>query len=291
MPLTLVVDDNPIDRKLIQSLLQRMAGWQVCVAQDGLGAIQVLDEKEVDLVVTDLQMPNLDGLQLVRHIRSTRPALPVILVTAFGSEQISMQAMHDGAANFTHKSRMSVDLVPTVEHVWKLAQRIGDAGSHPPPKPGADLAFVVDNDYRQIPRLIESLCRYLPNWTQRDRLRISMALEEALTNAICHGNLELDTGLRDHGQDYLRSWLERKETTPFRERRVRVQARFSAESIRFHIEDDGPGFQPKDVPDPTDPVNLRKTGGRGLLLIRTFMDQVTFNPKGNEITMMKRRIE
>ena len=55
------------------------------------------------------------------------------------------------------------------------------------------------------------------------------------------------------------------------------------------VRDEGPGFDPATLPDPTDPSNLERVGGRGLLLIRTFMDEVRHNESGNEITFVKRR--
>jgi len=59
--------------------------------------------------------------------------------------------------------------------------------------------------------------------------------------------------------------------------------------VTFIVRDEGPGFDPSALPDPTDPENLLKPCGRGVMLIRTFMDQVNFSAKGNEITMVKRR--
>ena len=55
----------------------------------------------------------------------------------------------------------------------------------------------------------------------------------------------------------------------------------------FTVRDEGPGFDPSKLPDPTDPANLEKISGRGLLLMRTFMDEVRFNATGNEVTMVK----
>ena len=57
----------------------------------------------------------------------------------------------------------------------------------------------------------------------------------------------------------------------------------------FVIRDEGPGFDVTTLPDPTDPENLLKPSGRGLLLIRTFMDEATHNATGNEITLVRRR--
>ena len=118
-----------------------------------------------------------------------------------------------------------------------------------------------------------------------------MALDEALNNAICHGNLELDSDIKDSETEsnYLNTLKERKDCEPFCGRRVRIQADFTDVQIRFCIEDEGPGFNPNSIPDPTCTENILKTSGRGLLLIRTFMDEVEHNLRGNEIIMIKRK--
>jgi anti-sigma regulatory factor (Ser/Thr protein kinase) len=122
-------------------------------------------------------------------------------------------------------------------------------------------------------------------------IRVGTALHEALVNAIEHGNLELRSELRDN--DDLRGYRalaeQRRQCSPYRERRVRVHARFSREQAVYVINDDGPGFDVSRLPDPTDPANLEKVSGRGIFLIRTFMDEVRFNATGNEVTLTKRR--
>ena len=69
---------------------------------------------------------------------------------------------------------------------------------------------------------------------------------------------------------------------------IDVQARFTRDDATFVVRDQGPGFDPASLPDPTDPENLEKASGRGLLLMRTFMDSVEYNSAGNEVTMIKR---
>jgi len=68
-----------------------------------------------------------------------------------------------------------------------------------------------------------------------------------------------------------------------------MQVRLNCSEACFTIRDEGPGFDPSKLPDPTDPENLLKASGRGLLLIKTFMDEVTHSANGNQITMVKRR--
>ena len=68
-----------------------------------------------------------------------------------------------------------------------------------------------------------------------------------------------------------------------------MTAEYSADSALFVIRDEGPGFDVSKLPDPTDPENLCKPCGRGTMLIRTFMDEVSDNPTGNQITLRKRK--
>jgi anti-sigma regulatory factor (Ser/Thr protein kinase) len=111
-----------------------------------------------------------------------------------------------------------------------------------------------------------------------------------LLNAIHHGNLEVSSELKEQDEKGYQDLIEkRRHEKPYRTRRINVTARESpAESI-YVIRDEGPGFDPSKLPDPTDPGNLDRVHGRGLLLIRTFMDKVHHNAAGNEITMVKRR--
>jgi anti-sigma regulatory factor (Ser/Thr protein kinase) len=143
-----------------------------------------------------------------------------------------------------------------------------------------------------LPPLIGRLqanMRRLKLFDETQETQIGMALREAVANAIEHGNLEVSSQLReDDEQQYHRLLTERREQSPYRDRRVFVTAEESRSGVIYSIRDEGPGFNPANLPDPTDPANLEKVSGRGLLLIHAFMDQVHHNPTGNEITMIKR---
>jgi hypothetical protein len=115
-------------------------------------------------------------------------------------------------------------------------------------------------------------------------------LEESLLNGLYHGNLELSSELRqDGGNRFQEAAMQRRVEAPYSERRLWVTAKLSRSEATFVLRDEGPGFDLSKLPDPTDPANIGRIGGRGLLLIRTFMDEVRFNDKGNEITLVKRR--
>ena len=120
---------------------------------------------------------------------------------------------------------------------------------------------------------------------------VAVALTEALLNGILHGNLELDSRLRQEDEaGYDRTAEFRSRRPPYRDRRLRVRARLTRQEAVFIIRDEGPGFDPSTLPDPTNPAYLERTTGRGLLLIRAYMDEVTFNGAGNQITLTRRRM-
>ena len=127
------------------------------------------------------------------------------------------------------------------------------------------------------------------NLLGRSRVRLSLVLEEAMLNGVYHGNLEIDSILRHEGPGaFERLVIKRRQQSPYRERRLHLYARLSPTEAVFVVRDEGPGFDYRALPDPTDAASLQNPSGRGLLLIRTFMDEVIHNDCGNQITMIKR---
>lgn len=292
----LVVEDSPIDRTLVGGLLGKEPGWEIDYANDGREGLDLIDREKSgsispDVIITDLQMPHVDGLELVRSIRETHSHVPVVLITSYGSEEIAMKALRAGATSYVPKPMLSNDLVRTTKQVLEMSKRMRytcDTQAQPTPK---QVAFVLENESTLIGAMIEHLQENLPSWTDRDRLQVGMAMDEALVNAMHHGNLEVDSSLRD-GEDDQRYYDEirsRKDNQPYCHRRVHIQAEFSDQHICVQISDEGQGFNPEAIPDPTDDENLHKVSGRGLFLIRSFMDQVAHNVTGNQITMTKVR--
>jgi CheY-like chemotaxis protein len=295
MPTVLVVDDSMTDRRLAGGLLTKLPGWEVRYATDGRDALEQIELHLPDLVVTDLNMPEINGLELVKHIREQYPLVPVILMTAQGSEQIAVDALRTGAASYVPKQRLAGDLADTAEQVLSASHadrahtRLMRRLRH------QEVQFELENDQE----LITSLVHYLQDGASamsvcddNERVRIGVALQEALINACFHGNLEVSSKLRevDH-RAYYDLARERSKLAPYSDRRIHISARFASDSVVYVIRDEGGGFDPTQIPDPRDPNNLEKPSGRGLLLMQTFMDEVKYNPSGNQVTLVKRRRE
>jgi anti-sigma regulatory factor (Ser/Thr protein kinase) len=238
-------------------------------------------------------MPQMNGLELVGAIRAHHPLVPIVLMTANGSEEIAVQALQRGAASYLPKSRLADELQDTVENVLALARGQRDQGRLQECVAARAWQFVIDNDKSLIAPLVDQVRRELTRakiCDENSRTRQSIALHEALMNAIDHGNLELSSDMREADDPgYQRLGEERRLTAPYSNRRVYVRVKVNRDSATYIIRDEGPGFDPSKLPDPTDPSNLERVYGRGLLLVRTFMDEVSHNSSGNEITMVKRR--
>jgi CheY-like chemotaxis protein/anti-sigma regulatory factor (Ser/Thr protein kinase) len=288
----LVVDDAAVDQRLVAGLLARQPELYASFATDGVEALRRISEQRPDVVVTDLRMPRMDGLELVRAVRKRYPGLPVVLMTAQGSEQIAVDALRAGAASYVPKSRLADELISTIDQVVTLARAAEQQERLWQRVTRLRWELALDND----PSLVAALVTHLRNTTtllgmsdEVNQLRLSVALEEALLNALYHGNLEVSSELRENdAQSYYRLADQRRRQAPYCERRIYVEAEFTQTEATYVVRDEGPGFDPASLPDPTDPANLERISGRGLLLIRTFMDEVRHNPTGNEIRMVKR---
>jgi len=294
MSYLLVVDDSLVDRQLAGRLLESRTEHHVEYASNGLDALEVLESRLPLAVVTDLQMPEMDGMQLVQAVRRRFPTVPVIVITGHGSEEIALQALMYGAADYVPKSKLASELPESVEGVLAIAtgdrphQRLSHCLRY------QEVQYELENDFLLIPPLVDQLqhaARDLMLVDETESVRLAKAIAEALTNAVYHGNLELTAEQIEAAAESSSSddtiALRRKQP-PYCERHVYLRAVISAREARFTIRDQGPGFDVNQVPDvQADPSHLSRSSNRGLVLIRMFMDEVSFNPAGNEITMVK----
>jgi CheY-like chemotaxis protein len=288
----LIVDDYLVDRRIAGAIVEKFDGLKATYASDGQEALDSIARELPALVLTDLQMPVMDGLALVEGIRERFPKLPVILMTAHGSEEVAIQALKAGATSYVPKKSLGTDLPKTLPQVLAMAAVNRHFQKLLSSLERRESTFKFENDPNLITPLIQMLQEDLGVMDLFDataRMRVGIALQEALTNAIYHGNLELQSDLRqDDERIYYGMAAQRRFIEPYRSRRLHVHACLEREQATYVINDEGPGFDTSALDRPIDPEDLMKIGGRGMLLIRTFMDQVEFNDAGNQITLTKR---
>jgi CheY-like chemotaxis protein len=294
MARVLVVEDSPDQARLIAGLVQA-GGFTVEVADCGEDAIEAVASRPPDLVATDLILPGLNGLDVVAEVKRRHPLIPVILMTAFGSDEIATRALREGAASYVPKKRVRDDLVPTIRDTLAVAQARHEHVRMLRNLQGSEHRFVLENDVDLIPPLVafaqDAARAFVVDTDDTEWMQVGVALREALVNAIHHGNLEVDSELREAGGEaYVRQVEQRLKQKPYCDRRIHVTLKLTRADLVCVVRDEGPGFDPARIPDPTHPDNLQRVSGRGLFLIWTFMDDVSHNETGNQITMVKQLV-
>ncbi|TVP99915.1 MAG: response regulator [Planctomycetaceae bacterium] len=290
----LVIDDDPNLRSQMRTLLQA-DGFEVTTVASGLEALETVDGMMPDLVVSDVHMPAMNGVDLVVELKKRFPVMPIILTTGAPGDEIAAEGLRLGAATYVPKRELDEVLCETVHQVLELVKADQIAASDPAASLiRTELHFRIGTNESLVPRLIsrmEQAAVELRFCDEMQWMQVAMALDEAIVNAIFHGNLEVSTDLRqiDDGKPFFDLVQIRKSRSPYRERQVDISMVATPDEATFVIRDEGHGFDVNSIPDPTDPANLEKAGGRGLLLIHSFMDEVRHNAKGNEITIVKRK--
>jgi len=289
MPSILVVDDSGIDLKRASMLLQKhVRNAEILTATNGQEALDEMERQPPNVVVTDLQMPVMDGLVLVEKVRDKYPHIPVVLMTAAGSETIAAQALKAGAASYVPKNQLTHDLsrvvIQLLGAVRERHNQLRILGSI------QEVSLCLDNDRDLLVDLVHDLREVLQHrelFSENDCFRVTMAIDEALANAYYHGNLEVSSKLREQDSfSFDRLANERRVQHPYSTRKIYLTLNLGT-ALSVIIRDEGPGFDIKTLPDPFDPSFVERPCGRGVVLMRSFMDTVEFNDTGNQVTMTK----
>jgi DNA-binding NarL/FixJ family response regulator len=289
----LVVDDSPMFTFMVKDLIKVSCRYSVHTVKTGSEAIEFLDRQSVSIVLTDLNMPEMTGIELMQAIKAKHPAVPVVIMTSVGSESTAVQALQAGAAGYVAKSQLRRDLPHVLSSVIAAAKMDRRKNRVTRSLTKRMSEFAIENDPEIVAPLIQHLQEELSAigvCGPANRTRIGVALEEAILNAIYHGNLGVSSKLKEEGGNAFHDEVAKRRTMmPYASRKATITVAMDRDGASFIIRDEGDGFDVSSLPDPTDPAFLERPSGRGLLLIRAFMDEVAYNEKGNQLTMVKKR--
>lgn len=304
----LLVEDSPTQAMQMKLLLES-ASHEVTCCDDGTTALEALANGTSELVVTDLELPVMNGLDLIKQMQADFPQIPAVLVTGQGSERLAAEALRIGATAYVPKSMVEDLLLGTVEDVLGVTRTDRSYAELIDCTVENRLVFELPNKPRLLMTAIDltmQLASGMELLSGVDRYRVATALQQAASNAIHRGNLELKYaqwhqarnadadnevyGTAGNASDNIASdniAQQRMTQAPYKDRKVHFDARLMRDLIRVVIRDEGPGFDTASLSSEDDPHALDADRGRGLTMIRKFMDKVTFNEAGNEIVMIK----
>ncbi|MEM8666260.1 MAG: response regulator [Planctomycetota bacterium] len=293
MPIILLVDDSDTDRKVMEGLLSVDFDWLVTHAKNGAEALDSMQDAPPDAVVTDLIMPEVDGMELARQCSEQFPDVPVVVVTGQEDASLAFEALRQGAASYVPKSQLADKLLETVGQVLSVRDADKEDERIVQLTTNTRYRFDLENDPALIAPLVNRVQHGMIQMqlcSPTQRMHLGIALEEAIINAMYHGNLELPSHrlaeVRRHLHDGTTSELveKRRLQEPYASRRVHIAADLTRKRAQFVVGHEGAGFDVTQMPD-ANPGALEADHGRGLVLIQTFMDEVIFSDTGNEMRM------
>ena len=255
----LIIDDHDDLATALKTEFS-VAGHQVKVSDDRSEAVSLLENEKFDVIITDL-----DGEQLAPEPHE--PEAIECLPEDFAEDEprSHIKAFKICITNYNDDSFTEDELKNCIETTLDYKARC------------IDKKAVVQRLHERIEfevpsyiSLMHDILNYLMKRVEKlgvinpETSNLFVALDEAFVNAVKHGN---------------------KFNV---EKLVRITAEVSKEEARFTIEDEGDGFDVNSIPDPRNPENLFKASGRGVLFIHNIMDEVTYNERGNRLTMIKK---
>jgi len=270
----LLVDDDPAVHELLGAVL-RPPDWRIESAYDGIEGFDRVEKRSYDMVLTDVRMPGLDGLELLHRIREIRPEAKVMVMTAESTPANIVRAIRDQAFCYFSKpfspsavADMITQAVNT--HHWQDDIEVLSAAPE-------WISLRLRCKMETADRLMQFVREMEMDFAPEERENIASAFRELLMNAIEHGG----------GSDP--------------NKRVQVTYVRTTRAILYVIQDPGQGFSFDDIDHaavanpPDEPVRhleIRaekgvRPGGFGILLTRNLVDELVYNEKGNEVLFIK----
>lgn len=280
----LVVDDSATHAEMLRATLSEN-GHDVDVASDGQQAIDHLNESHADLVVSDLDMPNINGLELTKSVMRRSPRTPVILVTAGGCESLAVDALAAGATNYVPKSGLAEWLPSVVEQSLGYRRTIDHFDTLTGALQQPEFYFKLPSRVSDVDPAIQYMIASLTAANCGDapcRYRMATAACGAVYNAIRYGNLQIDDS-----QDCPDNVLHEQASEEKRNLLVRVKVSIAATDTRISVSHQGEGTLVRSVPAPGTPESFEVRQSRGMMLMTSFMDQVSFDRACKEVLMVK----
>ena len=296
-PHILLIDDDLNVLGMVAEALTHF-GMKVHPFAEGRRALRLLedpDSPQFDLVITDINMDGMDGFDVINRVKSTKPSLPVILMTGQATLDFAIRAMRMGASNLFQKPLTLRELVNSVFHLVELHRELGRTAVGLRGLVEEHRRFQFRADELDIPSMVGHMTdRLVPLGLARTTNVdvIGMAFHEALVNALEHGCLEMDSSLKGDlfaEQDAFAATMQERLADPvYADRQVEVEIFITPQRFEATVTDGGPGFDTTTVSRFSE-AGLGKQCGRGLAMIQLVMDEVTHNPKGNQIRLVLNR--
>ena len=165
----LVVEDSAAERDLAARLLSRETDWDLLFAEHGVDAMSQLEDQDVDLILTDVHMEPMNGLELFKAVKKSYSHIPVVIMTGVGSEELAVQVLEQGAASYVPNVRLRQDLAETASRVLSVASENRAMDELAARVVRCETTYELENDLDQITACVKRLQREIEPGTGASR--------------------------------------------------------------------------------------------------------------------------
>jgi len=300
----LIVDDEEYVRNSFTASLQSTGCINVITASDGIEALELINKGGINLVLTDLKMPNMGGLELLKKLQENHNVIPVVVITGDGDIPKTVEALKLGAINFISKPIKYKELIEVVnrglQHSRNLKQQIHDTELKDKILDTVERIYLSNNAFTYscqcsaiTPKnlLLEAVIQIFENVAKMGGFRgllsqLSIIVHEILANAINYGSLEVDSSLRDADDDSFEKAVAFAYKDPKnKNKKVYFQFKVSNDMFTVSVTDEGNGFDWELVPDEFTEESFESSHGRGLVMLKIICNSVRWNKRGTSITI------
>lgn len=257
----LIVDDEAGVRETLSEMIESL-GYQVMVAESGVEALDRVKTEKVDLIITDLSMPRMNGLELIVKSKRISPNIPIAVISAYGNVENTTYALTRGAYSFIAKPFGMSQIKELIRKGKQLRElSLGTYALMDWVQSRTEMVFPSQaNLFPSAILFVLKECQWRGIEDDARLENVAICLEELLSNAFIHGNRE------------------------DKDKRIRVRMTFDAEKFVLSVRDEGDGFDGENYLGKIREEQPSIPEKRGLFIVDLLMDELRFNKKGNDAT-------
>ncbi len=282
----LIVDDNIQIITLLSGLLESKGYSNIFTASNGLEGFNKFKSLQPDIILTDIEMPGMDGLEMLENIRAINKKVIVIIISGVGGEEKVIRALELHANNFLRKPFRIEFVLSLLDKYHKIHEKKSSFLNFEKMVISSCFSISYGNDIQQIPFLVDFLLAHCDATLHDDDIvKIEFGLFELLINAIEHGNLDISYEEKTHALessiDDLFELREKRSTLEkYKDRKVIIRFLMNKDFFEWTIEDSGDGFNWEGLKSPL-ANGLLEQHGRGIFLTRFQFDELEYIGNGN----------
>jgi DNA-binding response OmpR family regulator len=286
----LIIDDEKPVRDVLDIALSE-EGYDSLQAQSGEQGIDLFRTSEPDIVITDVMMPGIDGIEVTKRMRKQRDDIDVVVMSGFGTEELVINALRAGASNYIKKPIVFDELFKILDDIifkrenrkrYEILKDIVEREQK---------TLLIGNDVSRVWGAVNQVLFNVQASVDHSSLEgMCIGLYELLINAIEHGNLGIT--FQDKSDALQNSTypelLQNRMLEADREGKVvRIECDYTPTAMSIVISDQGAGFDLDTLPDMKDAGSMLLDHGRGILLANLFYDSVDYDEPGNCVRISK----